>query len=56
MAWHWASGLLLFSIPNLSDDYVRFLWDGHLTVAGIHPFHIRLLISLIIKYFHRELL
>lgn len=30
--------LLLFSIPNLSDDYARFLWDGHLTVAGIHPF------------------
>lgn len=30
--------LLLFSTPNLSDDYARFLWDGHLTVAGIHPF------------------
>jgi len=30
--------LLLFSIPNLSDDYARFLWDGHLTVSGIHPF------------------
>lgn len=30
--------VLLFSIPNLSDDYSRFLWDGHLTVAGIHPF------------------
>lgn len=30
--------LLLFSIPNLSDDFYRFLWDGHLTVAGIHPF------------------
>jgi len=30
--------LLLFSIPHLSDDYARFLWDGHLTVAGIHPF------------------
>ena len=30
--------ILLFSIPNLSDDYARFLWDGHLTVAGIHPF------------------
>lgn len=30
--------LLLFSIPNLSDDYARFLWDGHLTAAGIHPF------------------
>ena len=30
--------LLIFSIPNLSDDFYRFLWDGHLTVAGIHPF------------------
>lgn len=30
--------LLLFSLPNLSDDFYRFLWDGHLTVAGIHPF------------------
>lgn len=30
--------LLLFSIPALSDDYARFLWDGHLTLAGIHPF------------------
>lgn len=30
--------LLLFSIPNLSDDFYRFLWDGHLTLAGIHPF------------------
>jgi alpha-1,6-mannosyltransferase len=40
--WIWLGiGLrvvLLFSIPNLSDDYARFLWDGHLTVAGIHPF------------------
>jgi len=30
--------LLLFSLPNLSDDFYRFLWDGHLTVAGLHPF------------------
>jgi hypothetical protein len=29
---------LLFSIPNFSDDYARFLWDGHLINAGIHPF------------------
>ena len=29
---------LMFSIPNLSDDYARFLWDGHLTMAGLHPF------------------
>ncbi|MCC7465293.1 MAG: hypothetical protein IT261_03435 [Saprospiraceae bacterium] len=30
--------ILLFSIPNLSDDYARFLWDGNLINAGIHPF------------------
>lgn len=30
--------LLIFSIPNLSDDFYRFLWDGRLTVAGYHPF------------------
>jgi hypothetical protein len=30
--------ILLFSLPALSDDYVRFLWDGHLTAHGFHPF------------------
>ncbi len=30
--------LLVFSLPNLSDDFYRFLWDGHLAVAGLHPF------------------
>lgn len=30
--------LLLFSIPQMSDDVFRFLWDGRLTVAGYHPF------------------
>jgi hypothetical protein len=30
--------ILLFNIPNLSDDIYRFLWDGHLWLAGIHPF------------------
>jgi alpha-1,6-mannosyltransferase len=29
---------LLFNIPNLSDDFYRFLWDGRLTMQGIHPF------------------
>jgi alpha-1,6-mannosyltransferase len=29
---------LLFSVPNLSDDLYRFLWDGRLLVHGIHPF------------------
>lgn len=28
----------LFSVPNLSDDFYRFLWDGHLWHQGTHPF------------------
>lgn len=30
--------LLLFSVPNLSDDFYRFIWDGRLLVSGYHPF------------------
>ncbi len=30
--------LLLPSVPSLSDDFYRFLWDGHLLVGGLHPF------------------
>jgi alpha-1,6-mannosyltransferase len=30
--------LLLFAVPNLSDDFYRFVWDGRLWNAGIHPF------------------
>lgn len=30
--------MLLFSLPNLSDDFYRFLWDGRLAAQGIHPF------------------
>lgn len=30
--------LLLFAIPALSDDYVRFVWDGRLLLAGENPF------------------
>lgn len=29
---------LFISIPILSDDYFRFLWDGYLTTEGINPF------------------
>tara|TARA_B110000503_G_C7164291_1_gene421176 strand:- start:3180 stop:4523 length:1344 start_codon:yes stop_codon:yes gene_type:complete len=28
----------LFSIPTLSDDYFRFIWDGQLLANGINPF------------------
>ncbi len=30
--------VLLFCLPNLSDDFYRFLWDGRLSAYGIHPF------------------
>ncbi len=30
--------LLVPAVPALSDDFYRFLWDGHLLVEGLHPF------------------
>ena len=30
--------LLLFSLPALSDDFYRFIWDGHLLHMGINPY------------------
>ncbi len=30
--------LLLFSVPNLSDDVYRFIWDGRLMMHGINPY------------------
>ncbi|QSE97471.1 hypothetical protein [Fulvivirga lutea] len=30
--------LLVFAFPSLSDDIYRFIWDGRLLNAGIHPF------------------
>lgn len=34
-----AALLPVFSFPGLSDDVYRFLWDGHLVLDGIDPFH-----------------
>ena len=30
--------LLIASIPSLSDDFYRYLWDGALVLKGINPF------------------
>lgn len=30
--------LLIFSVPTLSDDYFRFLWDGFLIQDGFNPY------------------
>jgi hypothetical protein len=30
--------LLLFAIPNLSQDFYRFLWDGRLMAQGMNPY------------------
>ena len=32
--------LLLFSIPALSDDFYRFVWDGRLLINGLNPYTI----------------
>lgn len=31
-------GIFLFSVPNLSPDFYRFLWDGNLLLEGINPY------------------
>ncbi|MEY3052280.1 MAG: hypothetical protein RLY31_2065 [Bacteroidota bacterium] len=40
--WFWMAVLmrlvLLFSIPSLSNDAYRFVWDGRLVDAGISPY------------------
>lgn len=42
-SWGIAAGIifrvaLLFCLPNLSDDFYRFVWDGRMLHLGINPF------------------
>lgn len=30
---------LMISLPSLSDDYFRFIWDGLFVLDGVNPFH-----------------
>ena len=30
--------LFLFSIPNLSQDFYRFIWDGRMILEGFNPY------------------
>jgi len=32
--------LFLVHTPALSDDYLRYLWDGHLVNAGLNPYNL----------------
>ncbi len=43
MRWVWGTAvtfrlLLLFTIPTLSDDVYRYLWDGYVANQGVSPY------------------
>lgn len=43
LRWIWATAvifrlLLLFTVPTLSDDVYRYLWDGYVATEGVSPY------------------
>jgi hypothetical protein len=41
--WAWGTGIgarfiLLLTIPSLSDDIYRYIWDGHVAINGLSPY------------------
>lgn len=41
--WAWSTGIgarfiLLLTIPSLSDDIYRYIWDGHVAINGFSPY------------------
>jgi len=44
--------LLLFSTPALSQDFYRFIWDGHAILSGINPYQYKpeVIINTIISF------
>ncbi len=50
--------LFLFSTPTLSQDFYRFIWDGHAILSGINPYQYKpeVIINTIVSFPNAEYL